>query len=239
MALLTNKADAKRPLLTKVCQLDLSNLGEVADLVNEVWTGKRIHEQLSYFPMLILFHAGIPLPEMMNEFTPSPKPGEWEDGAQEAAKFYTEHIVRSLDFAQRIMEDIGKHNKISGKDLKIINNYTPRNIMVGNQKLIDINEHYSIDELGIYDNSNSVDSFSETLMRDVKSIVIETFSPTPTLRKRQKPIDICPECDKPFVIAGGAGGRRGDGALYCSYRCDHRAKGRERYNALFSDRKTR
>jgi hypothetical protein len=238
MALFTNKADANRPLLTRVCQLDLSNLWEVAELVNEVWTGKRIHQQLSMFPMMILFHAGLSMPEMMNEFTPSPTPGDWEEAARDSARFYTEHLLLRLEFAQRVMENIGRHNKILGSDLKIINNHALRNIKVGFEDLIDINEYYSIDELGIYDNGDQVDFFSENLMRDIKGIVIETFSPTPTLRKRQKPIGICPECDKPFVIAGGAGGRRGDGARYCSYRCDHRAKGRERYSALFSDRKT-
>ena len=63
--------------------------------------------------------------------------------------------------------------------------------------------------------------------------IIEEF-----IKSGVRQVTTCPECDKPFVIAGGAGGRRGDGALYCSYRCDHRAKGRERYSALFSDRKT-
>ncbi|WP_394796982.1 hypothetical protein [Armatimonas sp.] len=224
MALFTNKADEWLPRLTQICQLDLKDLAEVAAFVKKFGG--------SYFMMMVQFYAGIPWPKMLDEYTPSPKEGEYDkEEMAKHAEIYTQHYLGRFSLAQRVMDDIGRHQRIQVDDLETINNYQPPRVLIlkkSNPTFSESKGYHLLAELQAGIQSSETDGLSEAVIQDLKK-AIEDFM---LCEAGEEKIRICQECDKAF-IAGEAG------QLYCSQRCRARVGGRRRYARLFGDAPTR
>jgi hypothetical protein len=218
VALFTNKADQNRPMLTKVCQLDLDNTPEL----------------VSFFYSIGDTTSAEALEELADEESFISKKESYIDDL----KRYYDTTIKDFTSIQDTMRSISEKNSISIEILFLLNGIS-RTVRYATSIESPVRPWKKNGEI----NLNHLKCSISYAPSGVNPTAIKAFIDLGNIiqefiKSGVRQVATCPECDKPFVIAGGAGGRRGDGALYCSYRCDHRAKGRERYSALFSDRKT-